>query len=355
LLIGALLLSSGLLTACDSASNDQEAQASVAETPAPAAPTPRRTNVATVMIEPQTLAHRIEFVGKLYPNERVQVHSELPGILEQVGFEEGNSVRKDQVMANVSTKELTVRRDMARADFQLAETTLQRHQQLAVKQLVSQAQLDQTRTQRQVARYNWDLAEVQLNKSVVRAPIAGVVKTKAVNAGEYIGGGKLIAEILDLSQMRVQIDVPEQDITQLRRGQDVQVELYVEPNTRYPGKIHKIGVEADARSRTFPVEVLMQNPEQRFRAGMLARVTIDLGEFDTELVIPRNAIIERETERIVYVAEEGRAVRRVIKTGIRDNDRVQVTAGLQAGEALIVEGHTRLVNNELINVTRTDS
>ena len=99
----------------------------------------------------------------------------------------------------------------------------------------------------------------------------------------------------------------------------------------------------------------MANPKQRLRSGMLAKVSIDLGMSKNQVVIPRNAIIEGELERVVFVASDGKAERRVIETGISEDNRVQVVSGLEHGESLIVEGQTRLINNEHINITRSDS
>ncbi|MDG2198803.1 MAG: efflux RND transporter periplasmic adaptor subunit [SAR324 cluster bacterium] len=352
-----LILLSWLITACEKPDEQPNAQvlatqaAAIVEAPAP----PKRVNVATLTLAPQSLQHKIEFVGKLLPNERVDVHNELAGVVEQVKFEEGDKVSKDRVLAHISTKELTVRRDMAQADFQLAEINYQRNLQLDRKQLIARSILDQSRTQRQLAKYNWDLAEVQLQKSLVKAPISGVVKVRRVEPGEYLKVGMKLSEILDLRKMRVELDVPELDIAKLQKGQTVKIELYAESGKLYDGKIHRIGVEADAQTRSFPVEVQMVNPKQRLRSGMLAKVSIDLGISENQVVIPRNAIIEGELERVVFVASDGKAKRRIIETGISEDNLVQVISGLQHGESLIVEGQTRLINNEPINITRSDS
>ncbi len=213
-----------LITACERPAEQPEAQVSAnqaapkVEAPAP----PKRVNVATLTLAPQSLQHKIEFVGKLLPNERVDVHNELAGVVEQVKFEEGEQVSKGRVLAHISTKELKVRRDMAQADFQLAEINYQRNLQLDSKQLIARSILDQSRTQRQLAKYNWDLAEVQLQKSLVKAPISGVVKVRSVEPGEYLKVGMKLSEILDLRKMRVDLDVPELDIAKLPERTDCQ-------------------------------------------------------------------------------------------------------------------------------------
>jgi membrane fusion protein (multidrug efflux system) len=355
-LLGLILLS-GLISSCEKPAEQSEAQVSGKQA-APKVDSPaltKRVNVATLTLAPQSLQHKIEFVGKLSPNERVNVHNEMAGVVEQVKFEEGEPVSKGSVLAHISTKELTVRRDMAQANFQLADINYQRNLQLDRKQLIARSILDQSRTQRQLAKYSWDLAEVQLEKSLVKAPISGVVKVRAVEPGEYLKVGMKLSEILDLRKMRVELDVPELDIAKLKKGQTVKIELYAEPGQFHNGKIHLIGVEADSQTRSFKVEIQMPNPKQQLKSGMLAKVSIDLGISENQVIIPRNAIIEGELERVVFVAYDGKAKRRIIETGITEENRVQVISGLQHGESLIVEGQTRLINNEPINITRSDS
>lgn len=318
--------------------------------PAKGSETRRNANVRVVELAPQSLRQEASYVGNLQPNERVVLRSEMDGLVENVHVTKGQTVRKDQVLVNIATKELTVRLNLARANHKLAVTNLKRDLKLSKKNLISQSQLDQSRNQRDSANFQEQLAEVNLKKSVVRSSIRGQVKSKDTKPGEFVRKGDKLVEILDLSQLLVEINVSERGILKLKKGQSVAVELYAQNGHTLAGKIRTIGIEADSRNRTFPVEIEVDNPKERLRPGMLARVTINQGVLKKQLVVPRHAIIERETGRVVFVVEDGKARMRPIKTGVSREERVQITSGLKFGEQVIVEGHTKLTDKEIVNV-----
>jgi len=318
--------------------------------PAKGSETRRNANVRVVELAPQSLRQEASYVGNLQPNERVVLRSEMDGLVENVHVTKGQTVRKDQVLVNIATKELTVRLNLARANHKLAVTNLKRDLKLSKKNLISQSQLDQSRNQRDSANFQEQLAEVNLKKSVVRSSIRGQVKSKDTKPGEFVRKGDKLVEILDLSQLLVEINVSERGILKLKKGQSVAVELYAQNGRTLAGKIRTIGIEADSRNRTFPVEIEVDNPKERLRPGMLARVTINQGVLKKQLVVPRHAIIERETGRVVFVVEDGKARMRPIKTGVSREERVQITSGLKFGEQVIVEGHTKLTDKEIVNV-----
>jgi membrane fusion protein (multidrug efflux system) len=289
-------------------------------------------------------------VGNLLPEDRIVVKSEIEGMVEALRFEESDSVKQGVTLANISTKEFQVRLEMAEADYRLARINFERDEQLSQRSLITQAQFDQSLARRDSARLAEQLADISLKKSIVRAPLKGAVKTKFVQLGEYVRKGDPIAEILDLSRIKVELNIPEREIIGLREGMEVDVESYAVKEIRLTGKITRIGLEADARNRSFPVEVTVNNSNNDLRPGMLARVTIRKASQDNQVVIPRNAIIERDNGRVVFLEDSGRAQQRLISTGISRSDRVQVVSGLAFGDRLIVEGHTKLTDGEPVNI-----
>jgi membrane fusion protein (multidrug efflux system) len=289
-------------------------------------------------------------VGNLLPEDRIVVKSEIEGMVEALRFEESDSVKQGVTLANISTKEFQVRLEMAEADYRLARINFERDEQLSQRSLITQAQFDQSLARRDSARLAEQLADISLKKSIVRAPLKGAVKTKFVQLGEYVRKGDPIAEILDLSRIKVELNIPEREIIGLREGMEVDVESYAVKEIRLTGKITRIGLEADARNRSFPVEVTVNNSNNDLRPGMLARVTIRKASQDNQVVIQRNAIIERDNGRVVFLEDSGRAQQRLISTGISRSDRVQVVSGLAFGDRLIVEGHTKLTDGEPVNI-----
>ena len=122
------------------------------------------------------------------------------------------------------------------------------------------------------------------------------------------------------------------------------------PDARFDGTVRLVGLEADLKTRTFPVEVELDNSHGQLRAGMLARVEAPLREYQDQLLVPRHAVLEREQGRYVYVAQDGAAVERRIETGSSSGGNVQVLRGLEPGELLIVTGQQRLTPGEPVEV-----
>lgn len=310
-------------------------------------------DVELLALSPQDFAVTTTYVGDLQPDRRVELRSEISGIIERVTFNTGDAVEAGEVLVNIATEQLTIQRNLAEANYNLAQAEFERGETLRERNLITAAELDQRLNQRQVSYFNLQQAEDQLGKSVVRSPIAGRIKTKAVEEGEYVTPGGLLAEVLRIETVLALISVPERDYRFMREGEEVRVTLDALPAESFTGTIKTIGVEADEQSRSFPVEVAVDNASGRLRPGMLARVEIDLSNYRNQVLVPRHAVVEEGRARVVFVAADGRAQRREVALGATVGDRVQITSGLSTGERVVVAGQRRLSDGQSISVVST--
>ena len=312
----------------------------------------KKTNVRISSVGTDILKIESTFVGYLIPNERVRMTSEMEGVIEAVNFEEADEVNNRQKLINISTKELTLRVKIAETNLKLAQTNLSRDEKLSKRKLIPQSQLDQTRTQADRSLLDRELALINLRKSVINSPLKGTVKTRHVKVGEFVKKGAPLAEILDLEKVLVKVSIPEQEIMEIREGEEVTVELYALSNSQYQGKVQTIGLEADSRNRTFPVEIVVDNAKRELRPGMLARVTFTKQISDEQVVIPRHSILERDNGRIVFLVDQEKAMKRRIVIGQSMQDSVQVLQGLKSGDRLVIEGHTKLTDGESVRIVK---
>ncbi len=310
----------------------------------------RKTNVELLELTPQTLSVQKSYVGSLHPYRRVTVSSENEGVLEAVYFEKGDLVKSGKKLVHVSTKELTVRRDINKADLELAQSNYKRDKELFDKKLIPPSQLDQTRHQLNTAVQQLKLAEIELKRSAARSPISGVVHAKLVEKGEFVNRGQAIAEILEVQKMKVTVPVPEQDIPILQMGQMGQISFYAYPEREFSGTIRHISAEADAQNRSFPVELEVDNSKQELRAGMLARVHFQLADYENQIVIPRHTVLERIDGKVVFVVGSEVAEERRIEVGESEENRVHVTKGLRLGERIVNKGQQQLNDGALVEV-----
>ena len=312
----------------------------------------KKTNVRIQEVNLESLSIKSTYVGNLLPNQRVIMRSEIDGVIENIYFDEGDEIVNNKKLIDISTKELSLKLKIAFADSKLAETNLKRDEKLAKDNLIPNAQLDQTRTFAERALLNRELAKISLNKSIINSPLSGTVKTRFVKVGEFVRKGDRLVEILNVDRILVKVNIPEQEILQINIGQKVDIELYILEKKIFEGKVKKIGLEADASNRTFPVEIEVNNRERILRPGMLARVTFNKRVDQDQVVIPRHTILERDSGRIVYVVDKGKAFQREVSTGISQREKVQILVGLGRGEQLVVEGHTKLTDGEEINIVQ---
>ena len=312
----------------------------------------KRTNVRVQEVNLESLSIKSTYVGNLLPNQRVIMRSEIDGVIENIYFDEGDEIVNNKKLIDISTKELSLKLKIAFADSKLAETNLERDEKLAKDNLIPNAQLDQTRTFAERALLNRELAKISLNKSIINSPLSGTVKTRFVKVGEFVRKGDRLVEILNVDRILVKVNIPEQEILQINIGQKVDIELYILEKKIFEGKVKKIGLEADASNRTFPVEIEVNNRERILRPGMLARVTFNKRVDQDQVVVPRHTILERDSGRIVYVVDKGKAFQREVSTGISQREKVQILTGLGRGEQLVVEGHTKLTDGEEINIVQ---
>ena len=312
----------------------------------------KKTNVRVQEVDLESLSIQSTYVGNLLPNQRVIMRSEIDGVIENIYFDEGQEIVKNKKLVDISTKELSLKLKIALADSKLAESNLNRDEKLAKKNLIPNAQLHQTRTFAERAFLNKELAKISLNKSLINSPLKGTVKTRFVKVGEFVRKGDRLAEILEVDRILVRINIPEQEILQIIIGQKVDITLYILGKKIFEGQVKKIGLEADASNRTFPVQVEVDNRERGLRPGMLARVTFTQRVDQDQVVIPRHTIMERDSGRIVYVVDNGKAIQREVTIGISQREKVQILMGLSKGEQLVVEGHTKLTDGEEINIVQ---
>ena len=310
----------------------------------------KKTNVRIKQVNLESLSIQSTYVGYLLPNKRVLMRSEIDGVIEKIDFEEGDEITKGKRLVDISTKEHRLKLKIAITDSNLADINIKRDEILAAQNLISNAQLDQTRTRAESASLNKELAEISLNKSLISSPLKGTIKTRHIKVGEFVRKGDKLVEILDIDRILVKVNIPEQEILSIQVGQNVEVALYIMEKKTFLGRVKNIGLEADSSNRTFPVEILVDNKERQLRAGMLARATFTKNVDQDQIVIPRHTVLERDQGRVVYVFEDGKAFRRDITIGLSQLDQVQVVQGLNKGELIVVEGHTKLTDGEEVNV-----
>lgn len=312
----------------------------------------KRTKVELLQLTPQSLRSFANYVGHLEPKTSVTISAELAGILDNISVEQGSVVDKGQTIAQIDTERLSLTYQLKKSDYELASKDYEREMQLVKKKISTDAKLSSLKNRRDVSKLLLELAKLDLDRSRVVSPISGLVKAKYIESGEYTGKGAKLVEVFDISSVLAIINIPERDIRFVKKGKPVEVVVEAYPSRRFTGQIKTVGLEADQKSRSFEIEVLVDNKEQLLYPGMLTRVQMLKFDLTRQIVIPRHTIQESESGSFVYVVEDGRTQKRAVRIGISVLDKIQILGGLQFGDYLVDSGHQLITSDELVSVIK---
>ena len=186
-----------------------------------------------------------------------------------------------------------------------------------------------------------DLANAMLADNTITAPFSGTVASLNAELGENITPLKPVMRIINTEGLTVKISVPENEIAKVRVGDTAEVVIPALDNRRFMGKVTEKSMTASLLTHSYPVKVLIEQPDEELVPGMISKVVLS-ADVSTGIIVPANAILVNEDGRFVWVAEEGRATRRNITISGYSGSGVIVSEGLQAGDIVIVEGYQKV-------------
>jgi membrane fusion protein (multidrug efflux system) len=306
--------------------------------------------VAIVTVEPTPIRDILVLPGETEAWQDVLVGADTAGRVEWIGPQEGDSVKKGDLLVKIDVSGLKAALDRAEAAYQLADELYQRRQRLFERKIIGQEERDRSQTERSLAGGNLRQARVEYERGFVKAPISGIINHLYVDEGEFIDRGKPLLELVDVDKIKITVNVPELDVRYLRVGQTPAVRVDAFADRRLAGIVDFIAYKADPATKTFPVKVLIDNPGHEFRPGMIARVFFLRRVVADALVAPLFALVDKGGERLVFIEKDGVAHARTAAIGVIEGDRIQITEGLSVGDHLIVEGQKEVEEGMRVRV-----
>jgi membrane fusion protein, multidrug efflux system len=310
----------------------------------------KRPNVHVQILEPALLQDTLLLTGSIRAWEEVTLSAETAGRIEWQGVDDGDPVTARQELVRVDTESLRARLDQAQAQFRLTEQELARAQALRKTGVSSSQELDRMQADRDVAASSVRVSEIALSKSVVRAPLDGLADRVFREVGEFVDVGAPLVRVVQVDRVKIVVGVPEKEVPLFAVGDEVVVQVDALPGEEYKGTIFRIATTAELATRTFSTEVAVDNASGRLRPGMIARVRFVRHRYPDAISVPIYSIIARENSRMVFVEEAGKASARPVEVGFYQSDMVHVTAGLHAGDRVIVVGQRDLRDGEEVLV-----
>jgi RND family efflux transporter MFP subunit len=327
------------------------------------------------------LEQTITATGSAEARRKVLVTAEPGARIAALYFNEQDIVPYGRVLAKVDDIELITQRrqleaalNLAKTNLAEAEAMLERTRSLYEKGYVarqevdaSQLQVDLYRTQVVDKQAAIQLLKAKIDQTLIRAPVSGAITRKLVEVGGVISDGtrgpaanaggqlqpKIIAEIAHLDVLEFHADVDQTDIGSLNRRQRVVVALDAFPDIRFQGSVDEITLsnieEVSGRVR-YKVRVMLEKSDVPLRLGMTGTADFILAHKENILTLPSSVIVERDGEVFVFVVDDGKARQRPLRIGLRNEELVEVVAGLQTGEQVIQRGRNKVKDGQAVEV-----
>lgn len=317
----------GLLVACKKDSNN-----------GPARMTPQ---VVIQAAKTQPIEEKIALVGNVLANEAVEVKSEIDGTVKEVHFREGERVEKGALLVTLDDRKLRAEVQQAEANFKLSQSNLERARELYKENLISKQEFDQLSSTYEANEANLELKRQQLRDVKIVAPFEGVVGARYVSPGQVISKNTSITWVTDLDPVKVEVNVPERFLGELKVGLPISITVAPYPNESFTGQVYFVAQNVDPANRTALVKAEIPNPDHKLKPGMFANLELTMAIREQAVVIPEIAltrVLDNNRAMVFVVDDNNIAQLRPVELGIRLPGAVEIRSGLQPGEKVIVEG-----------------
>lgn len=295
----------------------------------------------------QEVVEMLSLVGSLVANEQVEIKSEIDGTVQSLPFEEGKKVKEGQLLVQLDESKLMASLAEAEANFKLSAANFERGQSLIKDQLISQQEYDQLLAAYEAAEASIALKRRQLKDTRIHAPFGGVMGARMVSPGQVISRNTTLAWLADLDPAKVEIEVPERFLGQLKVGQKINIHVAAYPGEIFTGEVYFIAPYVDPSLRTALVKARLPNEDARLIPGMFANVDLSLKIRNQAVVVPEEALSKYLDDEYatLFVKDENETAQMIrVKVGVHLPGMVEILEGLSGGEQVIVEGIQKLAS-----------
>jgi membrane fusion protein, multidrug efflux system len=284
-----------------------------------------------------------KYIGLTEAVNDIELLSETQGKVLSVNTANGNRITKGSVLVQVDDEMLNANYRLAEASFEKAQNNTARCESLFKEGNISLSDVENARVTLKDAEAQYIIAKKHYNNACITSPINGIVVKRYVNIGSTVAPGTPIANIIDISRLKIVADIPESDIKRISRNMPVKISSDIYPGESFEGTVLSTGVKAND-AHNYPVEILVNNNKGNFNAGMYLNVSFSFRSIKSILVIPRRALIGSIQSPKVFIVANGKALLKNILIYDSEGDLLLVKDGLSLGEKVIVSGQNNLEN-----------
>ena len=338
---------------------------------------PPPETVTSAVVKEEDWAPMLSSVGSISAVQGAVVSTELPGTVAEIAFQSGAMVKKGDILVRLDASTEEAQLHSAEADLDLAHADVERSRDLAVRKVISKADLDAAESKFKQKGAGVDQMRSMITKKTVTAPFDGAAGIRTVNVGQMVNAGQQIVPLQSLDPVFVDFAMPQQQLARLSPGLEVRVTTDATPGRVFTGKLTAINSMVDVVTRNVTLQATLENSDHALRPGIFTKVEVVLPEKQRAIVIPGTAVSYAPYGDSVYLIEkkkdpktgkESQTIRQqFVRIGETRGDFVSVTTGLKVGETVVGTGVFKLrngmavtINNDLapkpqVNPTPADS
>ena len=308
----------------------------------------------------------LNYNGTVLPWKQAGIIPDVSGRVHRILVREGQAVNRGQLLAELDTTTLELQEKQAEAVVAVAGAALkdarlnalrmsklfERKAVSSMQQEKSQLALESALTGQKSAEATLHVVQHNLKSARMAAPFSGVITARHLDEGDMInpmmGAGPGILTLMDMTRVKIRINVVAEDIEKIANGQKSTVSVATHPGETFAGTIYSKTLAADPSTKTFQVEVQVENPELRIKPGVFADVVIEISRDDQVLLLPVAALLGDDQ---VVLFDQGKARKARVEVGQKNEMYFEILSGLKAGDRVVVEGNYDLKDGSLIHVS----
>ena len=301
------------------------------------------------IISPKYIENKIKITGSILPNESIELKSEVSGLVTKVHFNEGQEVKKGDLLISLKDDELRAQLEKLKFSNQLAKETEARQQKLLQKEAISQEEYEISLTNLNTTSADIKLLEAQLNRLSIRAPFDGTLGLRRISEGAYITNGTVITNLYSLNPMKVDFAIPGKYAAKVHIGDKINfsTETFLEV---FEGEVYAMEPKIDETTRTLKLRALAENNGNKLMPGQFAKIELVMESIDDALMVPAVAVIPELNGHKVFIAQGSKAISKVVQIGIRTDEEVQIVSGINPQDSVITSGLLQIRPGGLIEI-----
>ncbi|MGE5424420.1 MAG: efflux RND transporter periplasmic adaptor subunit [Syntrophothermus sp.] len=318
---------------------------------APAKDTAIRITTGTVKNLPGESS--LHYSGTIEPLQTIPLTFQTTGTVEKVMVEEGDNVRKGQVLATVKAGNDQNMYNAALAKYQQAKDAYERLREVHEKGSLPEVRWVEMETNMKQAESQLEITRNNLDNCILRAPEEGMIGRRNIEPGQSAIGITAPIELVKIDKVVVKISVPENEISRIKKDQKATFTIAALGDKTFTGKVTGVGIMADRISRTYEVKVTVDNPGHLIKPGMVCDVYLNAGNEKTAVIVPYNAVgKDADGNAFVFVVSPDRKTvrKQPVTVGNYQTAGIEVSGGLLSGQTVVVEGKDKLSDNSLITL-----